>query len=383
VIGTFSSTLYLPDPLAVPIVLGAVAVNYRPGDPLWLMIVAPPGDGKTELLHSMLALPNTHLVSTLTEQALLSGTPRKDRAKGSKGGLLREVGDFGLLVMKDFGSILSMNRDSRGQVLAALREVYDGEWVRYVGAEGGLQLRWAGKVGLLAGATPAVDRHHAAIAALGERFLRMRFPDADADQMAEAARDGRESISGVRAELTDAVSGLFAGLDPTLSPLPLDARRGEQLISLAVLAARARSSVERDEYSRDVELVPPPETPTRIAAGLARLWDGMTMVGADADTAWRGVTRVAWDSIPEPRRGVLALMLDGAERTTREVGEAMDLPTSTARRTLEDLTAHRLVSRDRFGDSDNSAARWHVTTWTLEKHAAGFKSVPEMQGGPI
>ena len=48
------------------------------------------------------------------EGALLSGDARKrERAKDATGGLLRKIGDRGLLVIKDVTSILSMNRDTR------------------------------------------------------------------------------------------------------------------------------------------------------------------------------------------------------------------------------------------------------------------------------
>src|SRR5262245_3493406 len=43
-----------------------------------------------------------------------------------QGGLLRQIGDFGILALKDFGSILSMRPDAKAELLAALRELYDG-----------------------------------------------------------------------------------------------------------------------------------------------------------------------------------------------------------------------------------------------------------------
>ena len=95
---------------------------------------------------------------------------------------------------KDFGSVLSMNRDARAAVLAALREVYDGSWTRHVGTGGGRTLTWSGKVGLVAGATPTIDRHHAVMGAMGERFVLFRLPEVDASEQARRAlaHAGRE-----------------------------------------------------------------------------------------------------------------------------------------------------------------------------------------------
>src|SRR3712207_7680681 len=42
-----------------------------------------------------------HMAATMTESALLSGTPKRDTASGAKGGLLRAIGEFGILCAKD------------------------------------------------------------------------------------------------------------------------------------------------------------------------------------------------------------------------------------------------------------------------------------------
>ena len=153
-LGAFRSWLHLPDPTPVLAVLGGVAGNLLPGDPVWLGLVAPPSFAKTEILNALSLLRNVHRTATLTPASLLSGTPKKTRAADAKGGLLREIGDFGILVMKDFGSILSLRAEAKAEVLAALREIYDGSWTRHLGTDGGRTLSWEGKVGLIFGATP-------------------------------------------------------------------------------------------------------------------------------------------------------------------------------------------------------------------------------------
>src|SRR5213076_55141 len=124
-----------------------------------------------------------------------------EHASDAKGGLLRSIGGFGIIAAKDFGSVLNMNRDARAAVLAALREIYDGAWTRHVGTDGGRTLTWAGKVGLVAGCTPTIDRHHAVMGAMGERFVLFRLPEVEGDEQARRAlaHAGREGA--MRAEL--------------------------------------------------------------------------------------------------------------------------------------------------------------------------------------
>ena len=91
-------------------------------------VIAGPGAGKTESTVTPLAgCEGVHEVSTISsEGALLSGTVAKDRADDATGGLLRQVGENGIVLIKDFTSILSLAPSVRPQVLGALRECYDG-----------------------------------------------------------------------------------------------------------------------------------------------------------------------------------------------------------------------------------------------------------------
>lgn len=209
VVTTFRRWLFLPDSRALYVVLATIAANRLPGDPVWLALVGTPGSGKSELLQAAKGLEHVYPVATLTEPALLSGTPKRDQAANASGGLLREIGDQGIILCKDFGSVLSMHREARAQVLAALREIYDGSWTRHVGVDGGRTLSWSGRVGLVAGCTPTIDRHHAVMGAMGERFVLYRLPPIDAAEQGRRAlaHAGREEA--MRADLTAAVSDLF------------------------------------------------------------------------------------------------------------------------------------------------------------------------------
>ena len=154
-----------------------VANRKLEGDPVWLMLVGGSGVGKTERLIPLAVMPDVVLESSITgPAALLSGTGKKERAKDATGGLLRKLPEGGgVLLLKDFTSIIDMHRESRAEVLAALREVYDGRWDRSVGAEGGRTLTWTGHLGLVAGCTTAIDSAHSVMSVMGTRFMLIRL----------------------------------------------------------------------------------------------------------------------------------------------------------------------------------------------------------------
>lgn len=366
VVAVFSRWLLLPDLEPVYAMLGAAAANYLPGAPVWLILVSPPSSGKTELLGSLMQLPDVSAASTLTVASLLSGSPKREHADGAKGGLLREVGDFGLVVLKDMGSLLSMRPDDKAEVFAALREVFDGAYTRYVGADGGRQLSWSGKLGLIAGATPVLDRHHGVLSVMGERFLLCRLPEALEAQAERALDHTGELETQMRRELAEAVSALFAGDRRT--PRTLDPEERRELVGLAALVARARSPVERDRITREVELVPGAEGPARLAVTLERLLAGLDSLGCERGLALRVLRRVALDCLPPLRRQLLE-QLGASDQpiSTTDLALATDVPTNTARRTLEDMTAYRLIRRHAQGQG--KADLWQVVDWARERLA--------------
>lgn len=383
VTGAFQRRLHFPDPTVIYVVLGALAANYLPGDPVWLLLVGPPGRGKTEILNSLRNVPNLHEVATLTEGSLLSGTSEREHAEEAVGGLLLEIGEgqFGIILAKDFGSVLSMPRDARGQLLAALREIYDGSWTRRVGTDGGRRLHWHGKVGLIAGCTQAVDKHHSVIAAMGERFLIVRLPDRAEEELeialARAAIAGSGDEQEMRAGLADVV-GHFLESVRGREPRELSEHEGNYLITLARLVVRARSAVDRDGRSREIEFVYGTEAPTRLVKQLERLLAGLDVIGLPREEALRIIGALALDNIPPNRRTVLGYLHAEDSSSTQNVADALDLPTTTVKRALEDLTAHGLVGRS----GESNALHWRLSPVGASLYRAALGRSSDISGEP-
>ena len=348
------------------------------GDPVWVFLVGGSGQGKTERLSPLSGMPHVELASTLSgEAALLSATARKDRAEHAHGGLLRRVGDKGILVLKDFTSILEMDRTARGQVLAALREIYDGRWDREVGAEGGQTLTWIGKCGVLAACTTAIDKAHAVMNDMGPRSLFVRLHPASPAKIGASALAHMGREIAMRQELAAATAGLLTHLSG--QPHEIDpARKG--LIGLASLVSLARSPVHRD-WGGEIELVGDPEAPTRIIKQLGQLWRACGVLGLDHAESWEVVSRCALDSIPKLRGAViryLAGRLEPADTTMVRI--AMAHPKRTVLRALEDLAAHHVIVR-------KSAGQGYADQWELSDLARSWitciEGVPEMLESPV
>jgi hypothetical protein len=333
------------DLVALRATLACYAANlHLEADPVWLGLVSGSSTGKTETALALAACPHVSVESTLSgEAALLSGTPEKERSAGASGGLLRQVGERGFLVLKDFTTILSMHPDKRGAILSALREVYDGSWSRAVGTGGGHRLEWKGKLGLVMCSTTAYDRAHAVIAVMGDRFLLVRLDDDKREAGTRAALAAGGDGRAARAAIAQAAAGLL-GHPPATAALDPDPADVDRLAALADFVTLARSPVARD-YKGEIELVLDPEGPYRFAKQLHALWRACGLLGLDRAGAWEVANRVARDSMPRLRWRVLAALAIAGQQSTNTLARAALHPSRSVKRALEDLTAHRVVER--------------------------------------
>lgn len=320
---------------ALRVTLAAAAVERLGGDPLWLLLVSGSGNAKTETVGALAKIAT--VTSTITsEGALLSATSQKEKAKDSTGGLLRKIGDRGILVIKDVTSILSMNRDLRASVLAALREVYDGHWSRNVGTDGGRTLDWSGRIATIGAVTTAWDTAHAVISSMGDRFVLCRLDSTKGRILA-----GRRAIGNtdheieMRAELAEAVARVVEGVDTEATYTVTD-EDTETLLAAADLVTLARTGVEFD-YRGNVEMAHAPEMPTRFAKQLAQIVRGGLAIGMARADAVAMAIRCARDSVPPMRLAIIDDLSDHPESTATDCRKRLQQPRATVDRQMQAL----------------------------------------------
>jgi hypothetical protein len=326
-------------------VLAVTAAARLGGDAAWLLVISGSGNAKTETVSSVGALPDTHIVSTIASQgALLSATSKKSKAKGATGGLLRKIGDHGILVIKDFTSLLSIDHRTRLPIMSAFREIHDGYWNRDVGADGGQSLSWRGHIVVIGACTTAWDQAHAVIAQMGDRFVLIR-----SDSRSGRVKAGEHAIKNtgteetIRKEMATAVAKLIENMKlPRLRDLKLTDDELERILRAADIVTLARTGVETD-YRGDVIDAHAPEMPTRFAKQLTQIWRGGIAIGMARKAALDLALRCARDSIPQLRLAVLMDLKGHGESSVREVRRRLQKPWRTVNRALEALHALDLI----------------------------------------
>lgn len=395
--GRIQDYIYFPTPDPLYVVLGTVAANMMMGMPVWVMLVGSSSSGKTLLLEMLGGLcpdeklavkdaeKRVHIVGAIkSPSALLSGVAKKDQGKGATGGLLRQVGARGMIVMTDFTGMLTLPREPLHEMIGALRYVFDGRYSRPLGTEGGRVLEWKGRVGFLGASTPAIDRHSGLIGEMGERWVYYRFPETDG--YGETVRMLKvRNPQSMMEELRELVVQFFDTLE--LSWLADEETRAlerteiDRLYAMAAFSVAARSGVPRDAYQQsEIVDIASREGVPRLAGELGQLYLGMERIGIEADERWRIIGKVAVDSVRQLRMAVINIMRTakaGMPVKVTLVRDMLQCGRKTAEITVEDLLVHGMVEKtgrtvDRTG-GDGGSGGYRMSAWARKQWELGWE----------
>lgn len=373
-VGEFRPHLHLPDLGPLYLLMGAVASNMLEGEPVWLMLVGPQGCGKTELLNSLLGLDHTIECADISNpSAFLSATTKKERSREATGGILRQVGAHGGAIINDFTSLLSKEKKVLDAILAVFREIYQGRWTRHVGAEGGRELVWHGKVAFMAGVTSVIDQYHAISATMGERWVYCRM-NGEQGSFERGQKVLTKKNSDWRIDLKNAVIAFFAGLDLEFGALgqkrELTDTERVRIIRIGNIGARCRSAVIREPYGSHLVIgAKETESDTRLIAILGQLYIGLELIGVKTETRFRLLERLALDSMPRLRRIVLDLASHREGTGMDAVCETSGCARTTMDRVVEDLEIHDIIRKTK----EQGKVRVYLARWLEEEFRQNWR----------
>lgn len=303
VVRVLNTHYHQPDIEAARALYASVAAHDLDGQPVWPMAIAPPGSMKSELITALEDLPGVFLVDAVTPKTFLSGQiPDERTPTDRKASLLHRIGASGIILIPDFSTVQGMRAEERGEVLSILRKIFDGKYSKEFGTAEKVDI-WEGRITVVVGTTPEIDRTRSATQALGERFVMVRWRRAGVDAARKAIRQNREKV---HAELRAVVHALLTDLPAREVQIP-DTYE-ERIVHLAEIAVRARTNVNRNSNTKEIDEEPQPESATRLAQQLCQLAKGSARLdGRDVvmQLDFDLVKRVAFDCIPPRRKEIL------------------------------------------------------------------------------
>jgi hypothetical protein len=250
----------------------------------------------------------------------------------------------GVIIFKDFSSIMSKRPEARAEIMSQMREIWDGS---YSPGKGTRTMDWSGKVTVIAAVTPAIERAWAVQRELGERFVQVRWPREDGVETALSA--GRQLDEPKITERFQEKIKEFVSHE-TLGRTPVDLPDAHRFVYLAEIAAILRGHVVRDPNSRTIIELPQCEAPTRlvkammqVAMGSAALYRRDEVGEDDIRLAYR----IGVDSIPLSRLSVVKAIRNRA--VPAEIVETTGFQFSSVEWITDELASLGVISKSELG----------------------------------
>lgn len=376
---TFGKWLYMEDGdfEALDVVLCCTLDRDLEGDPIWLFLIAPSGDKKSEFLRTLSGYSKVYSIDTITPNTLVSGLVEKNGETGEMepvAGLLQLL-DGKILVVKDLTDILSKKSDVRSDIFGQLRAAYDGYYERGVGSLKD-KIRVEATFGFIAGSTSVIDKYTKMLNQLGERFIKVRMRSDEKKATMRAFENQGKEVQ-MRKELSTVVGDFLS--DIKIRYIEPTKEQTQKIISLARYIALLRTYVHGKYTKQGVIIdydVPEPEMPTRIAKQLKKLAILLANLRGHVkieDSEIQTLYRVARDTVGLKRRIIIDEMVKAGD-----VGIASDITNKTVlhlnsvKNKLEEMRALSVVEEwvpDKKGEGlfspkESSTKKKRVYTFT-------------------
>lgn len=265
--------LELKDDKVIDVLYGSFIGNrFSFVDPIWLFLVARSGFAKSELLMPFQDVVDSYFLSTLSENALVSGMVMVDSKEDPS--LLPKLNE-NILIQKDFTTLLTGPEKVTENILGQFRSIYDGDYSK---AFGTVERRYNSIFGFISGVTHVIEIYVARNPAYGERFLMYQMDDdLTLDEsidviMKATGNDGKEK-DFMRPEMKAIAEKC---LHHTFTKPNIDIGVRREIATMSQCLAILRGATIRDRYRPDEILgTPKPEIGTRIAKALIKMGQGI------------------------------------------------------------------------------------------------------------
>ncbi|KKN01660.1 hypothetical protein LCGC14_1125630, partial [marine sediment metagenome] len=281
---------------------------------VWMYFIGPPASGKTETIGVCRGYPQTIMLTTPTENCLMSGA---DTEKGEDPSLIKLL-DGKVLVWKDFTALITGNIRVVDKILGELRDAYDQYCSKASGKVGFRE--YTARFGMIACVTDSIDAFAEGHQQLGQRFLSLRINRKNLShaQRVENLKEIRKSMKNkqqwkdrLKDEVQKHLDAVLLLCQKGVEPI-IPAAMEKKLLIMSDLLAILRTVPMAEVATR-------PELANRVMQQLANL--GHAHCIADGRVEWDAsdmglLERVMTDSLSLSRRRTIWYMFhQGAHRT--------------------------------------------------------------------
>lgn len=273
---------------------------------VWMYFIGPPASGKTETVSVCRGYQQALMLTTPTENCLMSGSDTDD---GKDPSLLKLL-DGKVLIWKDFTALITGNPRVVDKILGELRDAYDQYCSKASGKTGFRE--YEARFGMIACVTDSIDAFAEGHQQLGQRFLslrinRIRLSHKQRVENLKAIRKAMKNkqvwkdrlLEVVHQELDKIIILCVKGVEPEIPPAMED-----KLLTMSDLLALLRTVPMAEVATR-------PELGNRVLQQLTNL--GHAHCIADERAVWDAtdmqlVERVVTDSLSLSRRRMIYYM---------------------------------------------------------------------------
>jgi len=373
VIATYKKWFYMKNEDAIDIALATAISRKEKMQPLWIIMVAPSGSGKSELIRPFAddkQPSTTEIMSKITPNTFLSGissekTPHIDFAE-----TLENTPK--LFITYDFAQFIKLDSEQKGQIWAQLRDLYDGFMERkafnvHKKVEN-IKVNW------LICTTPIIDSELLIQQELGTRELVYRFDSEEIEKkdLMKTIWENSEKLDAMRKELKSVVRAFIEKKESEgMKRAEISPEARTELETLALTISILRAATESDNYTGELTNFVYEEMPTRILLQLKDLFTTLKSLDEtySDEKALKILRNIASSSIHPIRLQIILELIQSAPLTTTAIQKRLSIGWKTVLTQLYTAKQLGLVDFVEIDETEEGAYRnWKKKSWFLTTH---------------
>ena len=361
----FERWLHIEDPHYLHTLIATKVTHKLDGDPVWMLIVGPSSDGKTEYLRAI-TQEGEIVVDDVTEKTFISGM--KKELRGGREQLAQRLHNS-IWYMYDLSIMLSKRAEERSSILSDMRMVYDGRLVKEFGNGERCDIDTSNNT-FLGGSTPEIDSTLLEDALLGTRFITYRIQTMNRFAVMSIIDRNEDNSDLMRNELKEAVKEFETTMKFDCYKMTTLENQNIQMLSNTTTLLRASASLDKQGEVRNIVY---PESPGRLYKQLKKLYKAYRIIGLNEEEALICIRKICRDNINPVRIKLLTYMHNTKSKdkftvvtkTTSNIHEHTGLGKKTVKSHMSIMNMMGIVSFKLREDHFRETEEWSLNDSSL------------------